>query len=228
MNKELFLFCGGKRTYNNLHISKPLLAMNNGKSVIYNFLSLNINNFEKIHLLVEKDEISLFEKAIGRYKVGIVETPDESPTISKFKTVLNEFEVPLMSFSYPDIFTDKSFWTDPPCDSISLTTVPVRTRFSRVYSSPFGAAVKGVSSYNSRNPANAHNIFAGLFQGDRELFRDTLINFESEQIDGVLEVDFLNFCANKNILNKLEYFDFWLNADSSRDFDLIEERFPLV
>jgi hypothetical protein len=88
--------------------------------------------------------------------------------------------------------------------------------------------VKGVSSYNSRNPANAHNIFAGLFQGDRELFRDTLINFESEQIDGVLEVDFLNFCANKNILNKLEYFDFWLNADSSRDFDLIEERFPLV
>jgi NDP-sugar pyrophosphorylase family protein len=133
-----------------------------------------------------------------------------------------------MSFSYPDIFTGKSFWTTPLCDSISLTTVPVRTRFPRVYTSPFETAVKGVSSYDSRNPANAHRIFAGLFQGDRELFRDVLKNFESERIDGGLEVDFLNFCANKNILKQHEYYDFWLNADSSRDFDLIEERFSLV
>jgi hypothetical protein len=228
MNNEIFLFCGGKRKYDNSYISKPLLLMNNGKSIIHNFLSLNINNFKKIHLLVEQNEISLYEKEVGLHKVDIVETPDKSPTIFKFKTVLDAFDVPLMSFSYPDIFTEKGFWTTPLCGAISLTTVPVRTRFPRVYTSPFETAVKGISSYDSRNPANAHSIFAGLFQGDRELFRDTLKNFESERIDGGLEVDFLNFCANKNILKQNEYYDFWLNADSSRDFDLIEERFSLV
>ena len=228
MNNELFLFCGGKRKYNNVSISKPLMVMNNGKSVISNFLSLNINHFKNIHLLVEKDEIVLFEKEVGRHNVSIVETLNESTTISKFKTVVDTFEIPLMSFSYPDIFTDESFWATPQCDSISLTTVPVRTRFPRVYKSPFGTAVKGISSYGSRNPANTHSIFAGLFQGDRQLFRDTLRNFESEKINGGLEVDFLNFCANKNILKQLEYYDFWLNADSSRDFDLIEERFSFI
>lgn len=228
MNNELFLFCGGKRKFDNSYMSKPLCLMNNGKSVIQNFLSLNINNFEKISLLVEQNEVSLFEREVGSHKIDIVETPDNSPTIIKFKTVLNAFESPLISFSYPDIFTEKSFWTTPVLGSISLTTVPVRTRFPRVYSSPFETAVKGISSYDSRNPANAHRIFAGLFQGDRELFRDNLKHFELERVDGGLEVDFLNFCANKNILKQHEYYDFWLNADSSRDFDLIEERFSLV
>ena len=93
MNNEIFLFCGGKRKYHNSYISKPLFLMNNGKSVIHNFLSLNINNFQKIHLLVEKNEIDLFEKEVGRHKVDIVETPDKSPTIFKFKTVLNTFDI---------------------------------------------------------------------------------------------------------------------------------------
>jgi len=62
----------------------------------------------------------------------------------------------------------------------------------------------------------------------KSTFKSVLINFESEKINGGLEVDFLNFCANKNILKQLEYYDFWLNADSSRDFDLIEERFSFI
>jgi len=85
--------------------------------------------------------------------------------------------------------------------------------------------VKGISSYNARNPTNAQCIFAGLFQGDIELFRENLQAFESESLGGGLEVDFLNFCANKNIVKLHEYSGFWMNADSSRDFDLIEKRF---
>lgn len=228
MSNELFLFCGGKRKFNNLNISKPLYVMNNGKSIIHNFLSLNTDNFSKIHLLVEIDEILLFEKEVGLHKVNIIEVANESSTLSKFKTVIDEFKVQLMSFSYPDIFTEKSFWTLPQYDSISLTTVPVRTRFPRVYSSSFQDSVKGISSYDSRNPANAHSIFAGLFQGHNELLKETFNSFEIENIGGRLEIDFLNFCANKNILKKIEYFDFWMNADSSRDFDLIEKKFVLA
>lgn len=229
MANTLFLFCGGERTYNGERIPKPLIRLANKKTLLETYLGTVVDKFDDIRLIVEKKHSNLFKQILNEStnlkgcRIEIVLTENDTCTFQKFETVIEASTFDSACFSYPDIFTDSSFWSELSFSNLFITTTPVRTRFPRVYSSPFNDIVKGVSRYASRMPANPHLIFAGTFGGSYGDIKSALNAFSANLEKNKLsfEVDFLDYCAGAGLLKYRDYYDNWVIADSERDYEQI-------
>jgi NDP-sugar pyrophosphorylase family protein len=229
MANTLFLFCGGERTYNGERSPKPLIRLANKKTLLETYLYTLCSKFDDIRLIVEKKHSEQFKKALTELpklnssKLEIFVVENETSTFQKFEAVMDESRFKDACFSYPDIFTDASFWNDLSFAELFITTTPVRTRFPRVYSSPFNNIVKGVSRYTSRMPANPHLIFAGTFGGSYDNIKNALDSFTTnlDKASVSFEVDFLDYCAGAGLLRYRDYYDSWVIADSERDYEQI-------
>jgi hypothetical protein len=229
MTKTLFLFCGGERTYNGERSPKPLIRLANKKTLLETYLFTLGSEFDDIRFIVEKKHSEQFKRVLtelpksNNCELEVFLVENETSTFQKFGAVIDESSFENACFSYPDIFTDPSFWNDLSFSELFITTTPVRTRFPRVYSSPFNNIVKGVSRYTSRMPANPHLIFAGTFGGSYNNIKNAL-NLFATNLDGAsvsFEVDFLDYCAGAGLLRYKDYYDSWVIADSERDFENI-------
>ena len=221
---DLVLFCGGSMKFENSELPKPLHIINSDKTILQYFIeNLPKDYFRKITLLVERSWVKSFQKIISNYliDISIFQVNDHSLTVEKlFEYLINNHHQKSI-FSYPDIFSEESFWKyqDHSSGSILMTKRPLSSRFPRVFSSPFDDVIKGVSDYESKIPANPHFIFAGKFQAENNSLKSYLNDFlTSDHLDKRLEVGFFDWLASKRLLVSNTYIDKWTIADGPRDY----------
>ncbi len=214
---SIYLFCGGSRNYPNGK-SKPLQIYGNSKELLIDHYYHIKKYFDKITYVVESDEILLFRDIISKLKLdaGIVEVKNKTSTLEKSKEIVCSMEEEYASFSYPDIFCNKSFWDISKDNDFTITRVSISSRFPRIYSDIFTNVVKGISNYQSEVPANPHYIFGGKFDFKVSQFKKYILEFAIDNKN--LEVDFLDNLALKNTIFTKTIFEKWFNIDSDRDY----------
>ncbi len=214
---SIYLFCGGNKNYPNGK-SKPLQKFGDGNELILDNYRHIQKYFDKITYVVEHDEIDLYKEILSKSNIDaqILKVKNETSTLQKFRNACDLMDEEFASFSYPDIFCSKNFWSISKDKDFTISRVSISSRFPRIYSDIFTNVVKGISNYQSRVPANPHYIFGGKFDFNVEQLKKFIQDFKIENKN--LEIDFLDELALKKTIHLKTIFEEWFNIDSDRDY----------
>ncbi|MAY91229.1 MAG: hypothetical protein CMN00_08695 [Rickettsiales bacterium] len=214
---SIYLFCGGNKNYPNGK-SKPLQKFADGNELILDNYRHIEKYFDKITYVVEHDEIDLYKEILSKSNLDaqILKVKNETSTLQKLRNACDLMDEEYASFSYPDIFCSKNFWSISKDKDFTISRVSISSRFPRIYSDIFTNVVKGISNYQSRVPANPHYIFGGKFDFNVEQLKKFIIDFKIENKN--LEIDFLDELALKKTIHLKTIFEEWFNIDSDRDY----------
>lgn len=214
---SIYLFCGGNKNYPNGK-SKPLQKFGDSNELILDNYRHIQKYFDKITYVVEYDEIDLYKEILSESNLDaqILKVKNETSTLQKLRNACDLMDEEYASFSYPDIFCSKNFWSISKDKDFTISRVSISSRFPRIYSDIFTNVVKGISNYQSRVPANPHYIFGGKFDFNVEQLKKFILDFKIENKN--LEIDFLDELALKKTIHLKTIFEEWFNIDSDRDY----------
>ncbi|MDC1082116.1 hypothetical protein OAQ53_03440 [Gammaproteobacteria bacterium] len=214
---SIYLFCGGNKNYPNGK-SKPLQKFGDSNELILDNYRHIQKYFDKITYVVEHDEIDLYKEILSEsnLEAQILKVKNETSTLQKLRNACDLMDEEYASFSYPDIFCSKNFWSISKDKDFTISRVSISSRFPRIYSDIFTNVVKGISNYQSRVPANPHYIFGGKFDFNVEQLKKFILDFKIENKN--LEIDFLDELALKKTIHLKTIFEEWFNIDSDRDY----------
>ena len=203
---SIYLFCGGNKNYPNGK-SKPLQKFGDGNELILDNYRHIEKYFDKITYVVEHDEIDLYKEILSKFNLDaqILKVKNETSTLQKLRNACDLMDEEYASFSYPDIFCSKNFWSISKDKDFTISRVSISSRFPRIYSDIFTNVVKGISNYQSRVPANPHYIFGGKFDFNVEQLKKFILDFKIENKN--LEIDFLDELALKKTIHLKTIFE---------------------
>ena len=234
---DLVLFCGGPKIYGE-GLPKPMRQMPSGISLLEAYLGqAHLISEMRVRLLVDSGDEDLFEKALlrgGFDSTQLISCRAGSSTLEKlseFAHLDSSHSNPTI-FSYPDIFYSAGFHellkTSSP-NKVVVGTHKQKIRFPRLNRHPYSSEVRSVETSSPLDRTNPLWVFSGFFASELPFLRTELQIFLTRFALGAkaksLESDFFSFLANESKLQALEISESWLQADSERDLQAIEQLF---
>lgn len=209
---------------------KPLEFISEKKTLLEAYLSLPfVRQFTRVIIICEPGFESCFQNELHNHvdhcETDLVLSATGTSTLEKlrhFVNVANDLMSPTV-FTYPDIFVGGSLnvrsLLAEAHSSATITVVPLRPKFPRVFLAPYSAKALSVTTRQERNPANPVFLFAGHLIGTPSFFSKALAYpyLQRKIQDYSLENDFLSHLIDLNSLSYHKILDAYVKFDGPRD-----------